>query len=351
MKKKLLRLCSIVLVISMVLGNLVSMPVAAESTEETTGMTFSEYRKGVIDNPFTSGIKTVEATICLPTGSSGIENNILATSSSGHLPNMSFKITHAGYPAFYYNYDSNGSDVTGGNTAVTTLFNTTVNNGKVTHVAFVLEDDAETNTTTVYCYVDGINIPVHSSYSQPSCLVETPSSDAFVVGGNYSTTNTGYFKGEIHSLAVYSSVRDVYTGTNIDTNTIDLSVDTADTSLMAYYDLTSVTDATTKVANGSTADTTQQYALNVVETWMTERKPALSDWDKENGDFSIAIVGDTQIATEYDVSNGYTDGETGVVSGIYEWLVDNQSAKNIQFVMGAKENNGSYSFPSRSLPT
>ena len=336
MKKKLLRLCSIVLVISMVLGNVVSL--AADDTTSTgteKGMEFSTTLKGVIENPFDSNIKTVEATICLPTGNSGVENNILATTGSGKLPNMSFKITHTGYPAFYYNYDSDDSDESTVNTAVTTLFNTTVNTGKATHVAFVLADDG--NTTTVSCYVDGVNIPVHSvsgsqggvkleDASQLSYLVETPSSDAFVVGGNYSTANTGYFKGEIYSLAVYSDAR------TADDIAADMTaVDTEDTDLMAYYDLTTVDGSTTEVVNDSANDIDNTYGLNIIETWMDKRRPALNEEDIA---YSIALVGDTQIATEYDVYYEEDETKEKVVAGIYDWLLENKEEKNIEFVIG-----------------
>lgn len=336
MKKKLLRLCSIVLVISMVLGNLVSL--AADDTTSTgteKGMDFSTTLKGVIENPFDSNIKTVEATICLPTGNLGVENNILATTGSGKLPNMSFKITHTGYPAFYYNYDSDDSDESTVNTAVTTIFNTTVNTGKATHVAFVLADDG--NTTTVSCYVDGKSIAVHSvsasqggakleDASQLSYLVETPSSDAFVVGGNYSTANTGYFKGEIYSLAVYSNAR------TLDDIAADITaVDTEDADLMAYYDLTTVDGSTTKVVNGSANDTDNTYSLNIIETWMDTRRPALNEEDIA---YSIALVGDTQIATEYDVYYEEDETKEKVVAGIYDWLLENKEEKNIEFVIG-----------------
>ena len=47
-------------------------------------------------------------------------------------------------------------------------------------------------------------------------------------------------------------------------------------------------------------------------------------------DYSFAVVGDTQCLNYYqDVTNG-----TKYMDGLYQWIIDNQSSKNIQFVMG-----------------
>ena len=62
-----------------------------------------------------------------------------------------------------------------------------------------------------------------------------------------------------------------------------------------------------------------------------------TDW-KENGlglvkgedyAYSFAVVGDTQNLNYYDVNNNTTHMNT-----LYQWLVDNKDAKNIQYVMG-----------------
>lgn len=344
MKKKLLRLCSIVLVISMVLGNLVSMPVAAESTEETTGMTFSEYRKGVIDAPFEtdSNTMTVEATIKLSEDASSYDCVILSARGKSKLPELNFGIRHLSGKVRPWIYYCKSGMLSSYNAYFDYDF-LAKGNYSQTHLTFVLGVSDDGTTTTVACYVDGVEASLAedsvdytlskeepSKGTQPVVLFDQPTF-AYCVGGDYATDQSArYFKGEIYSIATYTDVRTTDEIT-ADKDGID---DMTDENLMAYYDLTSVTDATTKVANGSNTDSNQQYALNVVETWMTERKPALSDWDKENDDFSIVLVGDTQIATDYDVLNGYTDGETGVVSGIYDWIIENKEAKNIQFVMG-----------------
>lgn len=336
MKNRLLKLCSIILIISMVLGNVGSLAVdATESTNPSTGMTFSEYRKGVIENPFATNVKTLEAEISLATpeeltemGTNNYKGIILGMRGASSLPELHFGIFSTSdkqaLPWIRYHGAS-------GETVKELIFNynliSKVGTDKKIHLAFVMNE--VNGATNIICYVDGTAVTeLASGYSQPTVSFNSPKV-AYCVGGDYATNQSDrYFKGEIYSITTYSDVRNA---TEIVADKDE--VDTTEENLLAYYDLTNVTDATTKVNNESTSDANQQYALNIVETWMTERKPALSNWDKENGDFSIALVGDTQIATEYDVKNGYTDG-TGVVSGIYDWLLQNKDEKNIQFVMG-----------------
>ena len=45
--------------------------------------------------------------------------------------------------------------------------------------------------------------------------------------------------------------------------------------------------------------------------------------------YSFAVVGDTQIVTEYDVNNG-----TNYLSGMYDWILTNKEEKNIEYVFG-----------------
>lgn len=190
------------------------------------------------------------------------------------------------------------------------------------HIAFLLEDDAETGYTNVSGYVNGEYVAFAPSSTYPDgklpISVVVPS-NSFCVGGDHRTGNTSYFKGDIYSVAAYSDVRSQTEITN------DMSsVDVSDEGLMAYYDLTTVTNSTTKIDNASTNDANNKYCLNLIETWMDVRRPALDDYA-----YSIALVGDTQFATEYDVKNGTT-----YVADIYKWLLDEKENRNIEFVVG-----------------
>lgn len=333
MKKRLLRLCSIVLVISMVLGNVVSLAADTESTE-TAGMKFTPTLKGVIDKPFESSIKTVEATVCLPKelpeGVKNYQGVILGMYGANSVPALCFEINSGGYPNVYYYKEGSG-------VPTRVLFNKAINTGLVTNLAFVLNDSEE--GTVVSCYVNGEEVAVHSTSAQLGRTFEDPTI-AYCVGGDYRTDPTGsYFKGEIYSLAVYSEAR---TADEIASDVTD-GVTTSDEGLMAYYDLTTVDASTTEVNNGATV-TQGTYDLNLIETWMDTRRPAL---DEEDIAYSIALVGDTQIATEYDVYY-----EKNVVAGIYDWLLENKDEKNIEFVIGLGDivqGESTYSFDT-SLP-
>jgi len=314
MKKKLMRLCSIVLVISMVLGNAVSVSADTENAE-ATGMTFSPYLKGVVNEVFDSDVKTVEATVLIPSGLSSYSGIILGMYGANSTPCLSFELYTAGYPCVYYQHP-------GSTTATRLLFKSTIPKDVKTHLTFVLDEvDGETN---ISCYVNGIKQDVHASETynkQPGVIVQKPSV-AYCVGGDYRTNPTNsYFKGDIYSVATYSDVR-----TENEIAGDVSNVDTTDAELIAYYDLTNTNESTTKVDNGSASDTNNKYALNIIETWMDVRRPVLNE---EDAAYSIALVGDTQIATEYDVYN-----DKKVVAGIYEWLLENKDEKNIEFVIG-----------------
>lgn len=328
MKKKLLKLCSVVLIISMVLGNVISVS-ADTNSAETTGMTFSSTLKGVVANPFESGIKTLEATISLPEtlpeGVANYEGVIMGSyGEPGVLPSMSFSINTTGYAFLFYHY----KDTEGVTQTIRLFINKSLKTGEPMHVAFVLEDDSETGFTNVSGYVNGDNVGFAPSSTYPDGKLPisiTFPTNKFCVGGDHRTGNASYFKGEIYSIAAYSDMR---SQDEIKNNMS--SVDAADAGLMAYYDLTTVNNSTTQVNNTSVNDTTNKYSLNLIETWMDERRPAL---DQDNIAYSIALVGDTQIATEYDVMNDQAN-ENGVVAGIYQWLLENKEEKNIQFVVG-----------------
>lgn len=357
MKRRLLRLCSIVLVISMVLGNLVS--VAADTTESTdttatsagtTGIEFSTTLKGVVNSPFASDVKTLEATISLPTtvpeGATNYEGVIIGSyGEAGVLPSMSLSVNNSGYAYFFYHY----KDDAGVTQTVKLFLNQSLKTGKTTHVAVVLTEDTETGNTIVTGYVNGFNkgFAPSSTAAGSACTdgklpvsVVLPT-NKFCVGGDHRTGNSSYFKGDIYTVAAYSGARSVYSEldaltdeekealTDEEISTM-LAVDKSDTDLMAYYDLTTADGSTTTVENGSANDKNNTYALNIIETWMSTRRPAL---DEENIAYSIALVGDTQIATEYDVLKNQAN-ENGVVAGIYQWILDNKEEKNIQFVVG-----------------
>lgn len=253
MKKKLLRLCSIVLIISMVLGNVVSLAADTESTETTepTGATFSENIRYVVDKAYTSEIKTFEATVCLPEGLDAYNGVIFGDYGLVEVPQLSFNIMSSGYPYVYYNT---------GSTSVRVVFKTVIPKEKVTHLAFVMEEVDD--VTNVSCYVDGVKVEeLASGYSQPTMKFELPTS-AFCVGGDHRTGNTSYFPGEIYSVAAYSDIR---SADEIATDAAS-SVSTEDADMIAYYDLTNVTDAV--VNNSSTNDSENTYRLNVIKTWM-----------------------------------------------------------------------------------
>ncbi len=138
----------------------------------------------------------------------------------------------------------------------------------------------------------------------------------FVLGGDLRANNVQYFKGRMLSLAAYTDAR---TAEEIkaDMKAINPSTD----NLMLYYDL----------SNAKTEDTVisdlgpNGYSITPPEAvWLDKSPNAPLDYA-----YSMAVVGDTQQLTEYDVKNG-----TAYTSALYDWLVANAESKNIKLVMG-----------------
>ena len=71
-----------------------------------------------------------------------------------------------------------------------------------------------------------------------------------------------------------------------------------------------------------TVSASAQYEETV--DWLNENPHKNNDYA-----FSIAVVGDTQTLVEKDTTDG-----TAYLSSIYDWIVDNKDAKNMQYVLG-----------------
>ncbi len=150
----------------------------------------------------------------------------------------------------------------------------------------------------------------------PTDAEYTPSKTIYMIGGDYRPNNAQWFIGEILEVAMYTGYR-----TAAECKTV---IDTADKSMICGFDLTAGAPDFKNDLSGN-----NHTLLGVGEelpdpNWLPTNPNAPTDYA-----YSMAIVGDTQQLTKYDVLNG-----TSYTADIYNWLVANAAKKNMKLVMG-----------------
>jgi len=206
--------------------------------------------------------------------------------------------------------------------------------GKKVHMALVIEAD------TVRLYVDGVEFTettagatkaeVAANYNAISLdRLELPS-----IGGDFRVKNMSsqyavhhvdnwrYFRGKIFSAAMFSDIR---TADEISTDKATLPTKGAD-NLLASYDLFDETDAgliPDQSGNG--------YNMAKPVMWLDSAdKDEITDYG-----YSFAVIGDTQVITRdemvEDNNPHYNAAYKGHLAKLFDWIVNNQENKNIQF--------------------
>ena len=124
--------------------------------------------------------------------------------------------------------------------------------------------------------------------------------------------NEYYFKGRIKNLALYTEALSAEEIAESYNN----GINTNNESLMANYDLTDAGDS------NYISDLTGN-GYNFAPQYFTRED------EKTDYAYSFAVIGDTQYLVYKDAHSG-----TSYTSYIYDWIVQNKTSKNIQFVMG-----------------
>lgn len=175
------------------------------------------------------------------------------------------------------------------------------------HLAVVVNDDH------VLLYKNG---EVISNMAYTGGFSTTPLKYNFVLGGDLRANNVQYFKGEMMNLAAYTDAR-----TAEEIRADMLAIDPSAENLMLYYDLSTVKTSDTVIEDLGP----NSYNIEPPEAdWLTENPNTPKDYA-----YSMAVIGDTQQLTRYDVNNG-----TSYTADIYDWLVKNAESKNMQAVLG-----------------
>ena len=279
-----------------------------------SGIQVQNFGKYEIDNQFGSTIETYEAWVCLPGTYDGthIGGTIFGNYRSYNGARAMLEIYQYGNPRFSYT-NANGT------TSYHRFTDVDLRTGSWTHLAIV----HDVANGEVRCYVNGVlkqtltdNVADYSpDILNQKFLIGRDTTLRYAEGnGEYwDDRKDHYFKGFIKEVRVFSDVR---TDEEIASDYAG-GLDTTDTDLLACYQLSqqnAYRDITDLSGNGHTAIYKQLL-------WEKEYVEPI----KNNYSYSLALIGDTQTVT-------YQNPE--LLKNIYQWILDNQTSKNIQYVIG-----------------
>ena len=270
---------------------------------------FGQYEVGqTIDN----GIETFETWIYMPKYyTNSIGGTIFGNFRSLNGSKVVFEIYKDGNPRMFYT-NANGT------TSYHRFTDVKLKNGAWTHLTIV----HDVASGEARCYVNGELKQILTD--NVLAYGETALDNKFLIGrdtalryaegdGEYWENRADqYFKGFIKEIRLYSDVR---TDAEIASDYSGV-LNIADNDLIASYMLSQ------KNAYGSVRDLSGNgYDVNYKQLlWEEEYIEPVTDYA-----YSLAVVGDTQTVT-------YQNPE--LLKNIYNWILENKEAKNIQYVIG-----------------
>ena len=287
MSKKRIFTAIIAVVLTMLCIGMISA-----NAQKAVGATFSEtdYYKAhlALDNlP-----STYEAFISFPenTNPGTVGGVIFGNYKNNSTAGFSFEISTKGNPRLFIIDDNKKQyDFTFGKVNVYT--------GKTLHLAITKDSSKD----EIICYVDGVAVQTLKAASPASITINSPT----ILGGDYRTGNTNYFKGTISKFAIYYNVR------TPDQIKVDSMGKYGTNKLAGVYE----------VEQGKKLLESIEFSLIRFvhsEPWV-EKEPA------KNYAYSFAVVGDTQILT--------MSYQSDFVK-LYDWIKNNAESKKIKYVFG-----------------
>lgn len=262
----------------------------------------SSYR---MESTFKGLPKTIESTIKLPKIFTGGPGNTIIGNHKYENYVFSFEINANGNP--YVVFDPPWKQ-----RRVMEFTDVDVRTGEWLHLALTTDIVAD----TVSCYVNGelkqtLAIPTHYDpvLEQSTDFLDYDIGEPMYVGRDIRGGHDNYyFKGKIKTLTMFSDIR---TTEEIIADMNGISSD-ADALIADYcFDGCYGTDVVDRSKN----------ALNLKNIGYMPTDPE----EPTDYAYSFAVIGDTQILTRV-----YPEK----LSAIYDWIVDNKDAHNIQYVMG-----------------
>ena len=160
-----------------------------------------------------------------------------------------------------------------------------------------------TETTAIKCYLNG-ELRQSLLFDLESFSFNAP----FAIGGDLSVNNNDYFKGRIHNITLWSDAR---TAEEVLQDNTQITLN--DENLLVNYDLREKQDSET------IPDSKNNINVALQGLWLDEDLP------EPEYDYSLAVVGDTQILTSFFPND---------LHYIYDYLSQNVESKNIRHVFG-----------------
>ena len=279
-------------------------------SQETEGMTFSRATDYELATKFDTAPLTFEALVKFPTSgggsdtggkkTAGINSVILGNFYGKTVSNvLNFGISHINPAVFVRDHLGN---------SYTFLFDEVeVNTEHWEHVAITF--DAEAGVAS--CYLNGVLKQKLHYNGELAGIDWTDNEYTHALGGDWQSQRRDYFKRRLGYLALYTDIRsaeEIYADAKN-------GISTDDEGLMCYYDC--MAGATDGVISDN-KDGKYNVSLHAPFYDKEERDP-------DSYDYSIAVVGDTQVLT-------YKYNST--LTSLYDWIVANAESKKISFVVG-----------------
>ena len=277
-----------------------------------SGIQVENFGKYEIDQAITSGIETFEAWVYMPKSmdNKSIGGTIVGNYRSYNGARIMLEVYLKGNPRLSY---TNAE----GKTSYHRFTDVDLRTGTWQHLTVV----HDTVNGEARCYVDGElkqtvteNVVSYSSSAlDQKFLIGRDTALRYAEGdGEYWENRMDqYFKGFIKELRLYSDVR------SAEEISADYAGDLDKSELIAAYEI-NPEDAYTNLIDlsGNGYDANYKQLL-----WEAEYVEPINN----NYSYSLAIVGDTQTVA---------DQNPELLKNIYQWILDNQTAKNIQYVIG-----------------
>ena len=280
---------------------LVSLAVCASATGSSREtLTVDSNNIPRIGEAFDEMPLTLEAWISLPIGYSERGGTIVGNYKNGSTPCINFEIHKNGKPRLYFINSNKTAD--GTNEKVDIQFNTDVRLGELCHVAITLDETAG----KAYCYLNGTLQETRDvTYKTDAAML----GNCFAFMSDLRSDGSAYFKGELASLALYTTTRSAQDiRASYESGRVALASDT----LIAC-------DASSREGEFLTDLSGNGYTVRIAERWITSKEP-VTDYA-----YSMVIVGDTQELV-------YKNPDK--LSCIYDWIVENKEEKRIELVLG-----------------
>ena len=264
---------------------------------EESGFNFEADTTYRTRDTLTKTANTLSSWIYLPEAYASRGGVIWGNYEHTSIPCVGYEIQTNGQPRFYH--------VNAPGQVVDLKFaNVDIRADKWVNLTFVVEEDMR----TVSCYLDG-------EFKQQLVAGDEIKLDAvtevYTLGGDLRDNNAQYFKGRIKELALYEStlsaeqVKALYT----------TGLGQTDVAPFTYYQLRTATEGE------DVSDVKDANNLVARGRYFTEQVPV------EDYAYSFAVIGDPQIISINDYKYGNSN-----LTGIYDWILENKTAKNIQYV-------------------